>query len=405
VGAGCGLFVVAATMIPIGMVEDGWPDRATVWATALAAAALGAQVLASAAADRPDEWAAFVGPIMDGLGAPSTWLGTVCLVLLFVMADVPDDGILAATGDLELLTDATGRVSIIVPLRDGGIASCSHDDGSANEWSSPQMGSEWGDPGRSSAFFSARGAVHILDQRGGGLVQGRQEREGDLAWYGEYPVMSQEVPTARGRPAFFEHLDPNSQYWYLALVPDTAGGVRLYWRNVQWGRTGPIHASIGLVDSVTAVDVFDDGVKAILRVDDRLLWTTKPPEAVRGDFNQRWSRPQELRTTAGDAVRVTGDPAMIRTPAVGAAPQRYRIAVPTVDGLHLLTAADFESNRWTVEPLPMTRQVESVALVEMTIDGQPSLLVAYRVGPITYATFTRNHQWHQPEPVRCRGRP
>jgi hypothetical protein len=402
VAAGGAMFVVAAALFVVGLFEETWPDRATVWATALAAAAFSAQLLASAASDRPEDWASLSGPVVREIGAARTWLWVICLVLPFVMtATVSRDGFLPATGDLMLLADANGQVSLVVPLSNGGVASCSFEAASwSSEWSSPRIDPDWGDLGRSSAFFSARGTFQLLGQRDGGLVQGRQDP--DMTWHGEYTVLidSELITSARGRPAYFQHVDPDSRYWYLALVPDVAGGVRLYWRNVHWGRTDLVESGIGLVDSVTAVDDPDEGTKAILRVGDRMFWLTRPPEVTPGDFDQRWTSAEELRTASGSPIRVVGDPMLIRTTG-SADNQSYKVAVPTVDGLHLLTAADFDSNNWTVEPLPVASSPESVALIDTTVDGRSSLLVAYRIDDVIYATYTTNGQWHTPQPIRC----
>lgn len=402
---GAALGAVAVTLLVVGLFETSWPDRATVWALALAAAGTGAKLLVDALTRRPTDWGLLAHRRLRPLFASRTWLGAVCVALaLGLTADAVRPGLLPATGDISLLVDE-GQVSVVIPLEGDGVASCSLAAGTwSDEWSSPDVDPDWGDLGRSSAFMATRGTFQVLGQRDGGLVEGRYEGG---RWHGEYVVTVADrlVTSARGRPAYLEHVDPEARRWYLALVPDTEGGVRLYWRYGDWlGRSARIERRLGAVDSVTAVDGDEDGLLTVLRVGDRLLWLTKPPETVPGDFGQEWTRAEEVRTGSGAVVRVEGDPALVRAVALEASDAPlYVIAVQAVDGLSVLTSTDFASNRWTAERLPVSGSTSSVAVTDATVDGRPSLLVAFRVGEVVYATHRSGGSWHRPVPIRCVG--
>jgi hypothetical protein len=400
---GAALLVVAVVFFVVGLFESNWPDRTTVWALALAAAASGTKLVVDAWADRPVGWRPPAHPHLRALTASRTWLGALCLVMTFgLAADASPSGILTVSGDLSLIVDE-GEVSLVVSS-ERGVAFCTLAAGTwSGRWSSPRADPDWGEVGRSSAFEAWRGTLQLLGQRDGHLVQGRYDSG---RWHGSYAVTLHErlVTGVRGRPAYFEHLAPDGRRWYLALVPDATGGVRLYWRRDWWrDRSDRIESRLGPVDAVAVVDAGGQGIQAVLRVQDRLYWLIIPPEEEPEAFAQAWTRAERVRDVSGTPVGVAGDPSLIRTAGISPSgdPPRYAIAVETADGLSLLTATDFTSNAWRVEQLPVVERTSSVALIDVTVDGRPSFLVTYRVGGVVYTTYRSDRRWHPPVPVRC----
>jgi hypothetical protein len=450
--AGVALLILAAILFVVGLFETTWAGRADIWALALFAAATGAPVAAdgyrrlrggrlvkalmagyhrvrstmvpldepSQGAD-PGVWRS--DPVVRRLVAARTWLITACVLLLTLIGDVrmgpaPDgesrEERLRATGDLVLLREPE-QLTVVVPLTGGGIASCSpQDERWSGEWSLLRIDRDWGELGRSSGLFSVYRTIQLLGQVGGGLVQGRYE---DNRWHGPYPVtlgnQNQLIVDARGRPAFFQHIAPDGEPYYFTLAPDFEGGVRLYWRwrHRDWmGRTDLIGGTLGEVEAVAAIEVPDEGIKAVVRVDDQLFQLARPPDTTPGpiqedQLEQGWTETGPILATSGPFVRVLrvlGDPALVRTTVLGSGDQpEYALVVETTAGLSLATAADFHADRWAVERLPVTGPVSSVALADAMIDGRPSLVVAYRAGETVYGMYRSGGVWRRPEPIRC----
>lgn len=404
IAAGRALLAFALFLGIVGALQATWADRVTVWAFALSLLPAAAWLLGTGFRRLRSRSPSPSDPVVPTLVPARVWLVALVLALLTLVGDVSRAGLLPVTGDLALLR-GDGRIMLVLPLTGDGVAQCATDgQGWPGEWSSPRTDPDWGDLGRSSAFFSARETIQLLGQSGGALIQGRYE--GDR-WHGPYDVVMNDgrlAGSVRGRPAFWPRFMPEQVYWYFALVPDQAGGLRLFWRYHDWLGWSQRIGGGAEVDAVAAVDDGDEGVRAVVRDGSRLLWSTGPAGTEPGTFERDWSEPEPVELTSGRRLRVTGDPALLRTTVLGSADRpHYAVAVQTAEGLLLLTAEDFEANRWAAERLPVPGPVSSVALVDTAIDGRAALAVAYRVGEVVYVTDRSEGAWRTPELVRCVG--
>ena len=324
----------------------------------------------------------------------------VIVVVYPCSADVAAGGTVAVIGDIMLVRQYNNQPAIIFTLATGGIGYFTRPDSRWWEtWAASYIDPHEPVIEQSTIFASGYGGFEVLGNEGGTLT---------FAWRSNYlqnfrwnePVIitvhGKSLTGIRGRPGFLEYPavvpgKPLPIRQFLALVPQSTGGVGLYERvepgPTDWGsyRWGLIARQLGRIDFVTATVTGDGGIMAILRIGTRLYEVSHPPGSLPQDFGTGWSAPTEIRTAGNSRVSADGDPELIN--AVEPPQTQLELAVPVDGGLELLTPLSGTDGRWRIDRIPVPGGVDSVSVLGGSVGNRTNIDVVYRSGSYLFSTW------------------
>jgi hypothetical protein len=327
----------------------------------------------------------------------------VILLLLTCSFAVVNAPPLPADGDLALVRE-DGKARIVVPLANRGIAYCERSDDNWNsDWQLPLVQRNWLTFDSRDTFASVYHGLEVLGRNGDQLYFTYRDNKG--RWRTETLLDS----GVRGHPSFIQIPRPDRTLILAGFVPGVRGGVDIYERldttaSQDWKPPSALlPPQVGLVDAVTVVDTGDEHLEAVLRIGSHLYEMSRNPSNTKGDLSRGWSGPQSLRVVAGGQPDAVGDPRLILdVRGIVASSKRLQLAVPVRSGLRLLTAGTVTANQWTEQSLPVDRPPDSVALLNGTTNGRPTLEVVYRVGTNISQTWEQEGgSWLPPRKLLC----